>query len=356
MARAIQLAQRGLHSTDPNPRVGCVMVKNDRVIAEGWHQIAGGPHAEVHAIDQATDDLTGASCYVTLEPCCHQGKTAACTETLKTTGIKKVIAAMTDPNPLVAGKGLQDLQQSGIETALGLLNEQAQDLNPGFVKRMQQGLPYIRCKVAMSTDAKTSLHNGVSQWITSEQSRGDVQSWRARSSTIVTGVNTVLADDPSMNVRLNDWHGVQPVRVIVDSNLQTPLNAKIFNQPGDTIVVTVSKVQDKIKQFIANEIEVLTLAEDQGRVDLLQLMQWLAQERQINEVLIEAGPTLSGAMISAGLVDELIVYQSPLLMGSSANSVLKLLEYISMDECIELQLRDHRFIGTDERTLYSIKY
>ena len=221
MSRALQLARRGLYSTDPNPRVGCVIVKDDVVLSEGWHQKAGQPHAEIEALNNAIENVSGATCYVTLEPCAHHGRTPPCTESLISAGIRKVVAATIDPNPLVAGKGLQQLKEAGIETASGLLEAQAGELNPGFVMRMQQGRPFVRCKLAMSLDGKTALSTGDSKWISSAESRMDVQKLRARSSAVMTGVGTVIADNPSMNVRLSEsteWakHGRQPFRVILD--------------------------------------------------------------------------------------------------------------------------------------------
>jgi len=274
MSRALQMARRGLYSTDPNPRVGCVIVKDDVVLSEGWHQKAGQPHAEIEALNnakqnQTSDIVSGATCYVTLEPCAHHGRTPPCTESLINAGIKKVIAAVIDPNPLVAGKGLQQLNEAGIETASGLMEAQVADLNPGFTMRMQQGRPIVRCKLAMSLDGKTALHNGESKWISSPESRMDVQKLRARSSAIMTGIGTVIADDPSMNVRLSEssnWakHGRQPLRVILDSELEISPEAKILNVTGQAIIFHQSDNKDRIEKLENIGAELVTVEGARG--------------------------------------------------------------------------------------------
>ncbi len=354
MARAIQLAGRGLFTTDPNPRVGCVLVKDDAVIAEGWHIRAGEPHAEIGAITNAIESTEGAVAYVTLEPCCHKGKTPPCTEALMAAGIKKIIAAMTDPNPQVRGKGLQFLKQHGIDCEQGLMSQQAETLNPGFIKRMQEGVPYVRCKLGMSMDAKLALANGVSQWITSEQSREDVQRLRARSSAILTGVNTVLVDDPSLNVRGLDTHDRQPLRVIIDSVLKTPVNAKIFTLPGETIIFSLCKDMNRLEQFSNKGIEVIAGAEDNKRVDIKQVLLWLAQHKQINEVLVEAGPTLSGAMLANNLIDELVIYKASVILGDKAFGLLDMPDFSALEQCPHLEIQDHRLIGPDEKIIYKV--
>ncbi len=230
MSRSLQLARRGLYTTDPNPRVGCILVKNNNVLAEAWHEYAGGPHAEINAIQLAGDNAKDTDCFVTLEPCAHTGKTPPCTEALIKAGVKRVVAATTDPNPLVAGQGLKALEAAGIKTEVGLMQSQAQALNPGFEMRMRDGRPFVRCKLAMSIDGRTALASGESHWISGEESRLDVQRLRARSSAIMTGVNTVLADDPSLNVREIDTHGRQPMRVILDSELRTPKTSKMLKR------------------------------------------------------------------------------------------------------------------------------
>jgi len=349
MARALQLAKRGLFTTDPNPRVGCVIVKNAIIIGEGWHQRAGEPHAEVHALRAAGEQATGADCYVTLEPCSHFGLTPPCADGLIKAQVKRVFVAMRDPNPLVAGNGIEKLRQAGIEVTVGLLADEAEALNPGFCKRMRHAKPYVRSKIAMSLDGRTSMASGESKWITTADARLDVQKLRARSSAMLTGIGTVLADDPSLNVRLaevDDWYHPQqairqPLRVVVDSHLQTPVNAKMFNQSGDILIATTHAEKAHASA------ETLVLNND-GVVDLSELMNQLAK-RQVNEVLVEAGPRLNGALLEAGLIDELIIYMAPKLMGDKANGLFQLPSLHTMADSIDLQISDIRPVGKDWR-------
>jgi len=359
MSRALQLARRGLYSTDPNPRVGCVIVKDDVVLSEGWHQKAGQPHAEIEALNNAkqnhaAENVTGATCYVTLEPCAHHGRTPPCTESLISAGIRKVIAASIDPNPLVAGKGLQQLKEAGIETASGLMEVQAAELNPGFTMRMQQERPFVRCKLAMSLDGKTALSNGDSKWISSNESRMDVQKLRACSSAIMTGIGTVIADDPSMNVRLSEtseWakHGRQPLRVILDSDLEISPEAKILNVAGDVIIFHQSNNEDRQKQLENKGTELVTIDEARGAAFLKQVLNYLASEKEINEILLETGSTLAGEMLQAGLIDELIIYLAPTLLGQDAKSLFQLPLLDNMSDRISLDFSDIRTIGNDIR-------
>jgi len=359
MSRALQLARRGLYSTDPNPRVGCVIVKDDVVLSEGWHQKAGQPHAEIEALrnaieNNASENISGATCYITLEPCAHHGRTPPCTESLINAGIRKVIAATIDPNPLVAGKGLQQLKESGIETASGLMKAQAAELNPGFEMRMQQGRPFVRCKLAMSLDGKTALSGGDSKWISSVESRMDVQKLRARSSAIMTGIGTVIADDPSMNVRLSEtseWaeHGQQPLRVILDSRLETPLDAKILSVPGDVIIFHASDDKEN-KQNLENTGAELVFVKAKRGADFLEyVLAYLATEKEINEILLETGSTLAGEMMQAGLIDELIIYLAPTLLGQDAKGLFQLPLLDNMSDRISLHFSDIRAIGNDIR-------
>ena len=358
MSRALQIARRGLYSTDPNPRVGCVLVKDNTVLAEGWHQKAGQPHAEIEALKNASENnasvnVTGATCYVSLEPCVHHGRTSPCTESLIDSGIKRVVAAMLDPNPLVSGKGLQQLNDAGIETASGLMETQARELNPGFEMRMKEGRPFVRCKLAMSLDGRTALANGESKWISSAESRMDVQKLRARSSAIMTGVGTIIADDPSMNVRLSEEknikHQRQPLRVILDSELDISLDAKILSLPGDVMIFHASENSDK-KQKLANiGAELKSVEEKRGSAFLEYVLAYLAREKEINEVLLEAGSTLSGEMLQAGLIDELIVYLAPTLLGPDAKSLFQLPMIKNMKDRISLKFSDIRTIGQDIR-------
>lgn len=359
MSRALQIAQRGLYSTDPNPRVGCVIVKDTSVLAEGWHQKAGHPHAEIEALKNASEnntfaDVSGATCYVSLEPCAHHGRTPPCTESLIKAGIRRVVAATIDPNPLVAGKGLQQLNEAGIETESGLMEAQARELNPGFEMRMKQGRPFVRCKLAMSLDGKTALANGQSQWISSDESRMDVQRLRARSSAVMTGIGTVIADDPSMNVRLSgssEWtkHGRQPLRVILDSDLEILPDAKILGLPGDVIIFNASECGDKKKQLANLGVEMVSVEAKRGSAFLEYVLRYLAREKEINEVLLETGSTLSGEMLQAGFIDELIIYLAPTLLGQDAKALFQLPLIDNMSDRISLNISDIRTIGKDVR-------
>ncbi len=354
MARAIQLARKGLYTTDPNPRVGCVLVNKGEIVGEGWHRKAGEPHAERIAIADAGEKARGATAYVTLEPCCHHGKTPPCTEGLLEAGVSRVIAAMQDPNPLVAGKGLAMLAEQGVATASGLLQSDAQKLNPGFIKRMKTGLPWVRCKLAMSLDGHTAMASGESVWITGEDARRDVQRLRARSSAVVTGIGTVLADDPSLNVRLSpeDLPGVetpdyfrQPWRVVLDSSLRIPEDAKLLSLPGPVCLIHSHGDQDKAARLASRGIHLQQMPDG---VDLPLVMKFLA-EREINEVLIEAGPTLAGAAMQAGLIDELIIYMAPHLMGHNARGLFHLSGLEKMADRIDLKIQDIRSVGKDFR-------
>ena len=348
MARALQLAERGLYTTDPNPRVGCVIVKNDEIIGEGWHQRAGEGHAEVNALNAAGDEAKDADCYVTLEPCSHTGRTPPCADALIKAGVKRVFIAMKDPNPLVAAQGISKLENAGIEVTVGVLAQQAEDLNPGFCMRMRSGRPYIRTKIAMSVDGRTAMASGESQWITGDAAQQDVQKLRARSSAILTGSGTVLADDPALTVRPEgDWYPAdqairQPLRVIVDSQLQTPKTAKILADITTVLIATASK---NTADTLA---ETISIANDNQQVDLPALMAELAR-REINEVMVEAGSVLNGALLEAGLIDELIIYMAPKLMGDSAKGLFRLPELHAMAQNIDLQISDIRAVGQDWR-------
>ncbi len=347
MAEALRLAEKGLYSTDPNPRVGCVIVNDGKVVGRGFHKKAGGPHAEIYALREAGEKARDATVYVTLEPCCHFGKTPPCTDALIKAGVGRVIAAMADPNPKVAGTGLQQLTDSGIETDVGLLETQAHELNTGYLHRMKLGRPFIRCKLAMSLDGRTAMQSGESKWITAEAARQDVQHLRARSSAIITGAGTVLADDPSMTVRL-DGVDRQPLRVIIDSNLSTPASAAILKQPGRTLIVTACNDKNAVRELKATGAQIEVVAKQNGRVNLAELVALLA-ELQINEVLLETGATLCGAMLKAGLIDELVIYMAPTLMGDRARSLFKLPGLDKMTDRIDLEITDVRAVGRDFR-------
>lgn len=348
MAQALRLAQQGLFSTRPNPRVGCVIVRDEHAVGEGWHQRAGAAHAEVHALQQAGAQARGATVYVTLEPCAHHGRTPPCADALIDAGVARVVAAMRDPNPQVAGRGLARLQAAGIAAECGLMEEAARELNLGFVSRMTRARPWVRLKAAASLDGKTALNNGVSQWITGPAARADVQQWRARSCAIFTGVGTVLADDPQMNVR-EIAIPRQPLRVVVDSRLRTPPGAKII-AGGGVLIASALDDQAKIQALRQAGADVAVLPGSDGRVDLARLITLLA-EREVNELMVEAGATLNGALLAAGLVDELVLYLAPMLLGDAARGLFALPALSRMDERKNLALRDVRQVGTDMRVI-----
>lgn len=346
MARALRLAEQGLYSTMPNPRVGCVIVKDNKIVGEGAHLKAGEPHAEIFAIRQAGELAKGATAYVTLEPCSHTGRTPPCSQALINAGIVKVIVAMQDPNSQVSGSGMAHLQSYNIEVTTGLMERQAQELNPGFIARMTRNRPFVRSKIAASLDGKTALNNGASQWITCEAARLDVQHWRARSCAILTGVGTVLADNPSMSVRSMDI-GRQPLKVIVDSQLQTPACANILDG-GNVLIAFANDAQNKAAQLLAAGAELLCIPSEQGRVCLKTLLSHLAGQ-QMNEVMCEGGESLNGALMAQGLLDELLIYYAPKLMGCAAKGMFAMSEFTGMDQAIALDILDVRQIGADIR-------
>lgn len=348
MARALQLAELGLWTTSPNPRVGCVLVQAGEIVGEGWHEKAGEPHAEVHALRAAGDKAHGATAYVTLEPCSHTGRTPPCAEALIAAGVSRVVAAMTDPNPLVAGKGLAMLRAAGIETASGLLENEARELNIGFVSRMTRGRPWLRLKAAASLDGKTALNNGVSQWITGPEARRDGQRWRARACAILTGIGTVRDDDPQLNVR-NLETPRQPLRVVVDSRLETPLTARIL-QGGPVLIAGAIENAEKSALLRSTGAEVLVLPNAAGKVELKNLLEALAR-RGINEVHAEAGFKLNGSLMREGLVDELLLYLAPCLIGHEASGLFNLPELATLDGKRHLQIRDLRQVGEDIRLI-----
>ena len=370
MARAIQLAKKGLYSTHPNPRVGCVIVKDKQIIGEGYHQRAGEAHAEIIALSSTLEQQSahssihpahGATAYVTLEPCSHTGKTPPCANALIDAGVSRVVVAMQDPNPQVAGRGIAKLKDAGMHVDVGLLTQQAQALNPGFIKRMQQGLPWVRLKLAMSLDGKTAMASGESQWITGAEARHDVQLLRARSDAILTGIGTVLADNPSLNVRLKkDEPGIpdeikQPVRVILDSHLKTPLDAKLLRQSGDTLICTTNLDESLNRAFKSQGAEVLTFTKnDAGRLPLTTILHTLA-EREINEVQVEAGATLCGALIQEGLVDEIIIYMAATFMGGEARSLLNFTGIDAMADKVDIEIKEIRAVAKDWRISCLIK-
>ncbi len=349
MTRALRLARRGLTTTDPNPRVGCVLVKNDEIVGEGWHERAGEAHAEINALAQAGDNASGATAYISLEPCCHHGRTPPCSQALIDAGVARVVAAMQDPNPLVTGKGLLQCREAGIETASGVLEQQASELNCGFIMRMAKGRPYIRIKMAMSLDGRTAMASGESQWITSAAARRDVHHLRARSSAILTGIGTVKADDPSLTVRLEDETDFEfqtPLRVLLDPGLEIDASARLLQDPGSVLIITAKG--RKAARNGLGAVEVIEVdGSDQG-LELQQVMQLLAQ-REINELMVETGATLAGALLEAGLADEIVIYMAPHLMGDQARGLFTMPGLTSMKDRVQLEITDIRAVGNDWR-------
>ncbi len=357
MARALQLAARGAVSVSPNPKVGCLLVDDSGIVGEGWHRRAGEPHAEALAIAAAGSRAAGATAYVTLEPCSHTGRTGPCSEALIAAGVSAVYYGCQDPNPAVAGSGLAQLQEAGIEVRGPLLEEPARQLNRGFIKRHEQGEPWITIKTAMSLDGRTAMASGQSQWITSPAARADVQRLRAVSCAVVTGSGTVSYDDPSMTVRdvsADDGAIRQPLRVVVDSQLALSPEAALLRQPGAILVVTAEAAdQPRAQALVAAkaDLEVLQLADSGGRVDLAALVAELAA-RGCNNILVEAGAVLAGAFVGAGLVDELVCYLAPKLFGSAARPMFEL-PIETIDAHLALSLSDCRQIGEDLRLTFS---
>ncbi len=348
MARALRLAERGLNTTTPNPRVGCVLVKDGQIIGEGWHMRAGTAHAEVHALHMAGGAARGATAYVTLEPCAHHGRTPPCCDALIAAGIDRVVVASSDPNPLVAGQGIARMQAAGIEVSSGLLSKEADELNIGFMSRMRRGRPWVRVKCAASLDGKTALNNGVSQWITGPEARADGHRWRARACAILTGSGTVLADNPRLDVREHPCER-QPLKVVVDSQLRTPPNARLLAS-GTTLIATCSDDSEKIRALEAAGAEVMQLTAPHGKVPLPALLELLGQ-RGINELHVEAGQGLNGALLADQLVDEWLLYLAPMLIGNHAQGLLAMPELTSLQDAARLQIQDVRSIGNDLRIL-----
>lgn len=347
MARALRLAERGIETTTPNPRVGCVIVKNGRTVGEGWHLRAGEPHAEVLALREAGDAARGATVYVTLEPCTHHGRTPPCADALAAAGVGRVIAAMEDPNPVVSGGGISRLRDAGITASAGLMAGAARELNTGFISRMTRGRPWLRLKAAGTLDGKTALNNGVSQWITGEAARRDGHRWRARACAILTGIGTVRADDPQLNVRAVPCTR-QPLRVLIDARLDASLSAKVLQ--GGCLVATAVDDAQKTAQLAELGCEVLILPDAQGKVDLPALLRELGR-RGINELHVEAGMKLNGSLLSEGCVDELLLYIAPMLVGDAAQGLFNLPELTQLDAAVRLTLHDVRAVGSDLRII-----
>ncbi|MDK1023812.1 MAG: bifunctional diaminohydroxyphosphoribosylaminopyrimidine deaminase/5-amino-6-(5-phosphoribosylamino)uracil reductase RibD [Gammaproteobacteria bacterium] len=366
MAEAIQLAARGMYSTQPNPRVGCVIVNAHEIVGRGWHRLAGEAHAEINALNDAGDSARGGTAYVTLEPCSHTGRTGPCCEALIKAGIKRVVVAMEDPHPLVSGQGIKYLKQHQVEVIVPHMEEQAVQLNIGYVKRQKLKLPFVRCKLAMSLDGRTGLANGESKWITGTAARADVQKLRARSCAIVTGIGTVLADDPAMTIRKDQLDvpdielaiQKQPLRVVLDSLLRIKADATILN-PADRVIVICGEDGDIDKitrdQLYLRGVEVIRLPSDgEMGIDLAAVIRLLG-DRECNEILFESGAQLAGALISSGLLDELVIYISAKFLGHRGLPLLKLPEFSTMDQIAELEFRDVRQVGEDLRITAVLK-
>lgn len=356
MALALQLAERGITTTQPNPRVGCVIVKQGQVIAQGWHEKAGLAHAEIIALQQAGDEARSATVYVTLEPCSHFGRTPPCADALIASGVSEVIIAMQDPNPLVAGEGMKKLIASGIAVRSGLLQQQAVELNRGFVSRMQRGRPWVTLKLAASLDGRTAMKNGESKWITGPEARADVQKMRAASCAILTGSGTVLADDPSLTVRI-EGEKRQPLRVVLDSHLSIPDSTKLFHDGYPLLIATATEENDdRFQQLKARGIDIRSFPAQAGRVDTLSLLECLSEDYSCNEVLVEAGSVVCGSLLASRLVDEVVLYLAPVVMGSAARGLFDLPGLDTMAKKIHLSVKDVRVVGQDWRFTVQPEY
>ncbi len=348
MAHALRLAERGRYTAHPNPMVGCVLVRDGQVVGEGWHKASGEAHAEINALHTAGDKASGATAYVTLEPCAHHGKTPPCAEALIEADVAEVVIGLEDPNPEVNGAGLAELIAAGIEIKVGLMQGEIEKLLGGFISRVTRSRPFVRLKVASSLDGCIAMSSGESQWITGAEARSDVQRLRARSGAIMTGIGTVLADDPSFTVRdaSLDVGDRQPLRVVLDNDLRMPLSAEMLVLPGKTIVYCSS---DKKQQALTDAgVEVVMVGQNEGQVDPAEVLGDLAR-REVNDVLVEAGPTLAGNLMSNGFVDELVIYQSPHIMGSETMGMFETPSWTELADRKTLDIIDVRRVGSDTR-------
>ena len=349
MARAVQLARRGQFSADPNPLVGCVLVKAEQIVGEGWHERAGGPHAERAALARAGTNAAGATAFVTLEPCSHTGRTGPCADALIEARVARVVCAATDPNPVVNGTGVRRLREAGVDVTVGVLEASAAALNRGYWTRMTKGRPLIRSKLAASLDGRTALANGQSQWITGEAARRDVHRWRARASAVLTGIGTVLADDPGLDARLPAAHPpiVQPARVIVDSRLRTPPTARTLGLPG-AVFLFATREAPQSAEALQRAGALVEMVPGGRHCDLARVMSRLG-ELQFNEVWVEAGARLNGALLEAGLIDELVIYLAPQVLGADARGMFAIEPLASFEGRIELEYQEIRKLGKDLR-------
>lgn len=348
MRRALDLAAKGTFTAHPNPRVGCVLVRDGTVVGEGWHHKTGEAHAEINALHAAGGDAADSTAYVTLEPCSHAGKTPPCADALAEAQVARVVVAMVDPNPKVSGEGIAVLRSAGIDVETGLLASDAQRLNSGFISRMSKGRPVVRVKIAASLDGATAMKSGESQWITGEEARRDVQRLRAASGAILTGIETVLKDDPSLNVRDESLGAdvMQPRRVVLDSQLRMPATARMLTLPGETIVFCSDDANRSALEGAGATIE--KVAAIDGRPDPHAVMSHLAQI-EVNDALVEAGPVLAGALLTSGLVDELVIYQAPHIMGSETRGMIETPGLLGLDQRITFEIVDSATVGKDTR-------
>jgi len=346
MGQALELAGRGLYTTTPNPRVGCVIARDGVLVGRGWHEKAGLAHAEVLALKEASDRARGATLYVNLEPCSHHGRTPPCVDAIVAAGIKRVIAAMQDPNPKVAGSGFTRLRAAGIGIEHGLKENEARELNNGFIARLTRGRPWVRMKIAASLDGRTALANGKSQWITGEPARADGHRWRARACAILTGFGTVRDDDPQLNVRGVDTPR-QPLKIVVDSKFETSPSARLLKE-GKTLVVGAVNDAKRIASLKGAGAEVVIIPNDGGKVELFRLMEELAR-RELNEIHVEAGTKLNGSLLQAGVVDELLVYLAPRVIGDSGRGMFGLPQLTDLSQTTALKIREVERIGEDLR-------
>ena len=363
MTKAIALAKQGLYSTKPNPTVGCIICKDSQVIAEGWHRRAGEPHAEQFAIREANEkgvSLLGATAYVTLEPCSHIGKTPSCADALAGVGVSKVVVAMQDPNPLVSGKGIKKLLANAIDVKVGLMAQEAEQLNKGFIHSMKNNIPFVRLKIASSLDGRTAMANNQSKWITGEEARVEVHKMRAKHGAIITGIGTILADNPSLNVRLSDeqltemnltTETCQPIRVVLDANLSVPIDSKMFSSVAKTIIMTSKETtetsQDIINQLYQKNVEIVAVATDGDKLDIESVLAYLSKVENINDVMVEAGAVVAGAFIQSGFVQEVHVFMAPILMGDKAKPMFVLDGLNTMDDKINFEYSNIAMSGKD---------
>jgi diaminohydroxyphosphoribosylaminopyrimidine deaminase/5-amino-6-(5-phosphoribosylamino)uracil reductase len=351
MRQALALAERGLYTTTPNPRVGCVIVKDGAVVGTGWHEKAGMPHAEALALKEAGARARGATLYVNLEPCSHHGRTPPCVDAVIPTGIRRVVAAMQDPNPKVAGAGFAKLRAAGVEVESGVMEDEARELNLGFVSRMTRGRPWVRMKIAASLDGRTALANGKSQWITGEAARADGHKWRARACAVLTGHGTVRGDDPQLNVRGVDTPR-QPLKIVVDSRFETPLSARVLKD-GKTLIAGAINEKARIAALEKAGADTVIIPNDRGKVELFKLMEELAR-RELNEIHVEGGTKLNGSLLQAGVVDELLVYLAPSVIGDSGRGMFDLPELSELAQKTTLAILNVERLGADLRVLAKV--